>query len=137
VIDRIHHINFLVRDLEQAIDRYKALLGSDQVILEDLPRRGVRTARFRVGQTWLVLLQPTDDSGVPGRYLEQHGEGFFMISFAGEPLDEAVRRVEAAGLVMADRQDRIGLDGWRVRDLDAQAGFGINVQLTGLEEVPD
>lgn len=131
MIRNIHHINFLVRDLDRAVERYRRLLGDVPLVHEDLPRRGVRTARFRVGETWLVLLQPYEKNNVPGRHLEQHGEGFFLLSFESADLDEDASRLGEAGIVMADAVNRRGLDGWEIRDLDPGGFFGVNLQLTG------
>lgn len=77
MVDCIHHINFLVKDLDTAVERYKVLLGDVELHYGDLEGRGVRTARFRLGESWLVLVQPTTADSVPARHLAQHGEGFF------------------------------------------------------------
>ena len=50
MIKRVHHINFLVNDLEQAISRYQDLLGVAITRRDDLPDRGVKTGRFRLGE---------------------------------------------------------------------------------------
>ena len=79
-IKKIHHINFLVNDINEGIARYRDLLGIDGFILDELPGRGVITARVALGDQWLVLVQPADHDGIAGRHLAQHGEGFFLIS---------------------------------------------------------
>jgi hypothetical protein len=50
MIKRIHHINFIVRDLEKALRRYKVLFGDPVSETESLPQRGVKLARFKVGE---------------------------------------------------------------------------------------
>jgi hypothetical protein len=42
--DRIHHINFLVRDLDAAEQRYRSVLGLGPAIRDALPGRQVITA---------------------------------------------------------------------------------------------
>ena len=79
----IHHINFLVRDLDAAELRYRQLLGLGPALREALPGRGVMTARFRLGATWLVLVQPIGDEGEPARLLRERGEGFMLLSLEG------------------------------------------------------
>ena len=69
MLNNVHHINLLVRDLDEAVQRYQQTLGSNEMLYGDLSQRGVRTALFRVGETWIVLVQPTDPEGVPGRHL--------------------------------------------------------------------
>jgi len=126
----IHHLNFIVRDLEAAVPVWEKLLGVPVARRDELAERGVIAARFRLGETWLVLVQPTRADSVPGRFLETHGEGFFLISLGVASLaDELARLGEAAfsGPV------RTGADGWQVRDLDRAILAGIQLQFT---EVP-
>ena len=54
-ISGIHHINFLVRDLDEAEPRYRELLGLEPALRGELPGRGVITARFRLGESWLEI----------------------------------------------------------------------------------
>ena len=76
----IHHLNFIVRELDQAVPAWERLRGMPVARRDELTERGVITARFRLGDTWLVLVQPTRADSVPGRFLAAHGEGFFLLS---------------------------------------------------------
>ena len=130
----IHHINFLVHDLDQAEQRYRDLLGLGPALRDELAGRQVRTARFKLGDTWLVLVQPLSDEGEPARHLREHGEGFFLISFATEDLDAAISRVQAQGYEFTSDAPRRGLDNWRVIDLEPGSTLGATLQLM---EEPD
>ncbi len=131
-IRRVHHINFLVRDLEAAVSSYEQTLGLRLDRMDELPDRGVRTARFRAGETWIVLVQPVAD-GEPMRTLERNGEGFFLISYEVDVLEAAVDRARQAGVPTTSGQPRTGVDGWRVIDLEPGRMGGALVQLC---EVP-
>ena len=50
MLTHVHHINFLVQDLEEAVARYKALLGVNRssFILDELPTRNVDIARVKL-----------------------------------------------------------------------------------------
>lgn len=125
---RVHHLNFLVRDLEAAIGRYEAALGVRVERLDELPGRGVRTARFRAGETWIVLVQPVAD-GEPMRALERDGEGFFLVSYEVDDVEAAAAKSRAAGAPTTSEAPRQGLDGWRVIDLAPAGMHGALVQL--------
>ena len=125
----IHHVNLLVRDLDRAMARYRDLLAIDSFEVADLPARGVRTARFRVGESWLVLVQPTDPDGVPGRHLAEHGEGLFLLSLGVESLASATRTISSRGGRFTADAPRDGLDGWRIIDLETEQFFGITLQI--------
>lgn len=128
MVHSIHHLNFIVADLEAAIPRWEALLGLPVAHRDELAERGVIAARFRVGDAWLVLVQPTRADSVPGRFLAERGEGFFLLSFGVDSLDDEVAR---AGEAAFAGPARTGADGWRVRDLaPGRAAVPVVVQYT-------
>ena len=129
MVTGIHHINFLVRDLESAVARYQQLLGVSEVLYGDLAGREVRTARFRVGDVWWVLVPPTTNGSVAARHLEPHGEGFFLLSLEVDSLDAAMAQVTSAGGEFANVEPRQGLADWQVIDLNAEQFFGTQLQL--------
>lgn len=129
MIKRIHHINFIVKDLEKALLRYRVLFGDPVSESETLPQRGIKLARFKVGETWLILVQPVDDEGIPARYLKQHGEGFFLISCQVDDVRQAASLVSSEGIEVLDQFPRQGLDDWEVMDLSPDDLFGVDFQL--------
>ncbi len=129
MIKRIHHINFVVRDLKKALDAYRVIFGDPVAEQELLPQRGVALARFKIGETWLILVQPLGEDGVVARYLEEHGEGFFLMSCQVDDVKKAARQVSNDGITVLDQQPRQGLEDWQVMDLDVADLFGANIQL--------
>lgn len=129
MIKRVHHINFLVRDLDKAISRYQELLGMAISQRDELPERGVKLARVRLGETWIVLVQPTDSTGIAADHLKRHGEGFFLISYQVEDVVAAARKASMHGAISPDVEPRRGLDDWLVLDLPADELFGVSSQL--------
>lgn len=127
MISHVHHINFIVHDLDKAIARYQNLLGLNDFQIDSLEKRGVITARKKLGNTWLILVQPTNRTGKPAQYLKQHGEGFFLMSLATDDLDVQTDKVKQHYEVGETRQ---GLENWAVTDLPRDAFFGAQIQLT-------
>ena len=112
---RIHHLNFVVRDLDAACSRFETLLGVEPFTRIDHPPRGSIIARTRVGESWLVLVCPQDPESVPGRFLREHGEGFFLLSVGSDTLPD-------------DAERREGIDDWSVADVGE--AWGAILQLT-------
>ena len=133
MLKRVHHINFLVADLDKSVERYKDLFELESVEIEMLPERGVATARFDLDGVWIVLVHPVDDKSEPARILREQGEGVFLISFAVDDLEDARDKLVARGAIGRSATTRDGLLNWRVIDLNPEAVFGAPVQLT--EEV--
>ena len=121
---RIHHINFVVRDLDSAISFYEDVIGLPAFAVLDHDIRGSRIARSRVGDAWFVLVCPHDPASVPGQHLARHGEGFFLLSLGVEDLDASLARISAS-----DRGEiRHGILDWRIADVGKH--FGTSLQLT-------
>lgn len=114
---RIHHVNFVVRDLDNAARRFERLLNLQPFEFLSHPDRDVRVARTRVGDTWLVLVCPADENSPPGRFLATRGEGVFLVSFGVDDLQQELDRAHREGGVGTRTQARNGVDDWRVLDL--------------------
>lgn len=127
MVASIHHVNFIVHDLDTALSVWERVLGRPVDRRDELPERGVRGARFRLGESWLVLVQPTRPDSVPGRYLAEHGEGFFLLSLGVSFLDAEIARLGEDHFAGPPRR---GVDQWLVRDLDPTLTGGVQLQLT-------
>ena len=86
MITHIHHINFIVKDLDSATTQYRKRLNLGEFTYDELAQRAVKTARIKLGDTWLVLVQPLDQDSVPAKFLKENGEGFFLISLGTDCL---------------------------------------------------
>jgi len=130
VLNGVHHINFIVADLDGAVEAYQNTLGLGPFEYEELPERGVSTARARVGDAWIVLVSPHDEDSIPGRHLKDHGEGFFLMSFGVDDLDQALVEFAQRGAIPTDSGARSGILGWRVADLETEDSLGVRFHLT-------
>lgn len=108
---RIHHINFVVENLDEAIPRFESTLGLAPFEVIDHAPRGAHVARSKLGDSWLVLVSPYDPESIPGRHLAEHGEGFFLLSLATSDSHEW----------------RDGILDWQVSDLGAINGAAFQV----------
>ena len=108
---------------------YRVLFGEPVGEPELLPQRGVKLARFRVGELWLILVQPTGEEGVPAQFLKEHGEGFFLMSCQVEDIRKAADLASSRGIRVLDKNPRQGLEDWQVMDLSSDDLFGAYLQL--------
>jgi methylmalonyl-CoA/ethylmalonyl-CoA epimerase len=108
------HVCFLVKDLDQAIEDWRKILGV--LDPDQLAEPIVRYDRFEAGEdemAWatfvnpngceIQLLSPLND-GPLGRRLARHGEGVHHIAFTHPRLPEAVDELEKAGVELTSRE---------------------------------
>ena len=126
---RIHHIDYVVRDLDQAIAQYRRLFSVQIMDRECLPSRGVELARFRLGDIWVVLVQPVRHDSPVQRFLDSHGEGFFHIAYEVKDARAAADNLKARGVKLMNEEPRRGVEGWKLVDLDMSETFGLMTQL--------
>jgi methylmalonyl-CoA/ethylmalonyl-CoA epimerase len=131
IINSIHHINFVVRELAPHVEYLRTLLQSEPII-EDLPTRKVKTARFCLSGIWIVLVQPTSKEGEVARILAKRGEGLFLLSLDVDSLEESLEKLSKQGISSDNKGKRQGLDNWMIQDLDCPNALGPVLQLCQL-----
>ena len=124
----LHHVAFVVSDLDTALERYRALgfTGGERF---SLPEQAVEAITLQAGPGWIELIRPTDPDGPIARYLAKRGEGMHHVAYGVDDLDAALARLEAAGVPLIDRSPRIGAHGWRIAFIHPDACGGALTEL--------
>ena len=128
-VKRIHHLDIVVRDLDQATRKYRAILGQEPLGRESLPERGIELARFQVGETWLILVQPVRDDSPVMDFLRRHGEGFFHIAYEVDAVEDVGKALAEQGIGVVNEQPRRGVEGWKLVDLEIADTLGVMTQM--------
>jgi len=132
---RIHHVDVVVRDLDHAVEQYRKVLGIDPQPRESLASRGIDLVRFRVGETWLILVQPTSDQGPVADFLAANGEGFFHMAIEVDDVTAAASAMSGRGVRLANDTPRMGVEGWKLVDVQIEETLGAMVQFVEAQEV--
>jgi methylmalonyl-CoA/ethylmalonyl-CoA epimerase len=130
---RLHHVAVVVADLDQALDRYRALGFPDAERFE-MPEQQVRVVTFSAGPSGYVeLIQPTDPEGPIARFLGKRGEGMHHVAYQVPDIEQALAAMAAAGVRLIDEAPRRGVHDWRIAFVHPDSCAGV---LTELVEVP-
>lgn len=129
MLRRVHHIDFVVHDLDRAADRFAKILGRPPEPRESLPDRGVDLVRFAMGDIWIILVQPMRQDSPVTAFLDQHGEGFFHIGYKVDDIEAETKRLKAQGIGLVNDSPRRGVEGWQLVDLEMEETFGVYTQL--------
>jgi methylmalonyl-CoA/ethylmalonyl-CoA epimerase len=125
----IEHIGIAVSNLDDAINFYEKVIGLKCYRIEDVPEQKVRTAFFKVGQTKIELLEPTDPEGPVGKFIEKRGEGIHHLAFAVTGLKDKLKFAESTGVKLIDTKPRLGAEGLQIAFLHPKSTFGVLTEL--------
>lgn len=111
----LHHVAIVVRSIEDALPRYRALLGlSPEAEPMSFAAQRVRLCFLPTGPdpaARIELVEPIDqDSGV-ARFLAERGEGLHHVCLATDDLPAALAALAAQEAELIDREPRPGAHG--------------------------
>ncbi len=131
LLTRIDHVGIAVADLDEALDFYRRTFGLVAVHEEINEDQGVREAMLAVGESGscIQLLAPLSPDSPIGRFLERSGPGIQQIAYGVEDIDEAGRRLRAAGVRLLYDEPRRGTAGSRVNFVHPRDCGGVLVEL--------
>lgn len=125
----IHHVGYVVADLDAEIPAYRDVLGMPQVVREVMPDQGVEAVLLGAGPSYVELIAPVaDDTGV-ARFLAKRGPGMHHVAFAVPELDRTLGELEAKGVELIDSAPRRGLGGHMVAFLHPRSTGGVLTEL--------
>ena len=136
MITGIHHIGYVVPDLDRGIEFFSKTLGLPVDKRVEAPHMGLEIAAFRLGngETGIELMKPTTDSGPFAEFLKANPNGaLHHVAYAtGKPLTDMVADVQGCGLKLAATTPDGPIDappGWRIVNIDPSNTQGLLTQL--------
>ncbi|UZJ42383.1 methylmalonyl-CoA epimerase [Prosthecochloris sp. SCSIO W1101] len=101
MISNIDHIAIAVHDLENALERFRTLIGAtdEQILIEEVPSEKVRVAFIQIGNSKIELLEPLGTASPITRFLEKRGEGLHHIALETENLEAEIKRTVKENLL--------------------------------------
>jgi len=129
LLTEIDHVAIAVRDLEAAIEYYRAAFGAEVHHREVVERDGVEEALIKVADSYIQLTKPTRDDSPIAKFLEKRGEGLHHIGYRVDDCAAALAAVVAAGGRPIDEAPRPGSRGTTVAFVHPKGSFGTLIEL--------
>ncbi|MDR2010524.1 MAG: methylmalonyl-CoA epimerase [Bacteroidales bacterium] len=128
-ISHIEHIGIAVKSIDEAKKYYEGVLGLKCYAVEEVKDQKVKTAFFKVGDTKIELLEPTDPEGPVGKFIEKKGEGIHHIAFAVKGIEDALSEIEGKDINLIDKSPRKGAEGLDIAFLHPKSTFGVLTEI--------
>ena len=126
---KLDHVVIATQDLEDALRLWDRNVGlTPDTSLEKPLGSGFKVARLPIGDSFLELVQPVEESGRFYEQVKERGEGLFSISVQVEDLDEAVAYLRGKDIKVSDPEPSIWPDA-RLARVNRKHTHGVSLQL--------
>ena len=125
----IDHIGIAVSDLENAIEKYEALLGVPCFKREVVESEMVETAFFQTGESKVELLAGTSPDSVITKYVAKRGEGMHHLAFEVPNIYSEIERYQALGYQLLAEKPKRGADNKLIIFLHPKEAHGVLIEL--------
>jgi methylmalonyl-CoA/ethylmalonyl-CoA epimerase len=129
VLTEIDHVAIAVRDLDGAVDYYRATFGVEPVHREFVEKDGVEEVLLPVADSYVQLLTPVRDDSPVAKFLEKRGEGIHHVAYRVDDCAAALERVKRQGHQVIDEVPRPGSRGTTVAFVHPKTAFGTLIEL--------
>jgi methylmalonyl-CoA/ethylmalonyl-CoA epimerase len=129
LLGRIHHVAYVVADIDVALARLEATLGLRSAIREVMEEQGVEAALCGPAGGAVELIRPLDPEGPIALFLESRGEGLHHVAFEVDDLEATLADLRARGAELIDERPRPGLGGHLVAFVHPRSANGVLTEL--------
>ncbi len=127
-VKKIDHVAICVRDIDEALAQYKAVLGVTPTVRETVPSQKTEAVLLPIGESSLELISPRGNDGLE-KFLEKRGPGLHHIAVEVEGIEKALAFLKALGVPLIDETPRSGARGHKVAFIHPKATGGVLVEL--------
>ncbi len=129
MLTEIDHIGIAVPSLDDAVELYRATLGLAPLHAEKIESQGVREVLFKVGSSYVQLLEPLGPDTPVGRFIERRGPGLHHVGYRVEDVTASLAELKERGVRLVDEVPRIGSMGNTIAFAHPEAFGGVLVEL--------
>ena len=128
-IEKIDHICFAVKDLEDTKRIYKDDFGllPDCEYIADSEK--IKVARYYIGEVAVEFMESTSPDGGVAKFIEKKGEGVHHIAFAVNELEKQLDDARAQGIRLVNEKSEKGAEGLDIAFIHPRSASGVLIEL--------
>jgi methylmalonyl-CoA/ethylmalonyl-CoA epimerase len=105
-LEKIDHICFAVKDLEETKKVYENDFGLTPAVEYVAESEKIKVARYYIGDVAVECMESTAPDGQVAKFIENKGEGVFLISYKVDNLSKAMEELNQKGVRLIDSNPR-------------------------------
>ena len=105
-IEKIDHISFAVKDLEETKRVYRedfGLIPTYEYIAES---EKIKVSRYYIGETAIEFMESTSPDGEVAKFIDSRGEGAYLIAYKVDDLSKAMQELKDKHIKLIDHRPR-------------------------------
>lgn len=134
MIKKINHIAIAVRNIEESARFYQDVLGLTLSGIETVTEQKTKVGFFKIGETNIELVQPTEPDSPVAKFLETKGQGIHHICFEVDNLEAEIEECLKKGATMVDMKPRHGAHNTKVAFIHPKSSGGVLIELCEQQE---
>ncbi|MFY7732816.1 MAG: methylmalonyl-CoA epimerase [Bacteroidia bacterium] len=129
MLENIEHIGIAVKNAEESMKLFNALLNTKPYKEEAVISENVRTIFYKTGETKIELLESSNDESAIAKFIEKKGEGIHHIAFAVKDIYAEIERLKTEGFVFVNETPKKGADNKLIVFLHPKSSNGVLIEL--------
>jgi methylmalonyl-CoA/ethylmalonyl-CoA epimerase len=105
-LEKIDHICFAVKDLEETKKVYKEDFGLTPTYEYIAESEKIKVARYYIGDVAVECMESIAPDGEVAKFIDTKGEGVFLISYKVDDLSKAMDELKRKGIELIDSKPR-------------------------------
>ena len=132
MIKKISHIAVAVNNVEEAAKFYQNMLGLSLSGVEVVAGQKTKAGFFKIGESNIELVQPTESDSPLVKFLETKGQGIHHICFEVDDVEAEIKSLLEKGATMVDQKSRPGAHQTKVAFIHPKSSNGVLIELCEL-----
>jgi len=129
MLKKINHIAIAVNNIEEAAKFYQNVMGLNLSGIEVVKAQKTRVGFFKIGESNIELVQPSETDSPVAKYLESKGQGIHHICFEVDDVEAEVKAFLEKGAAMVDQKPRPGAHDTKVAFVHPKSSNGVLIEL--------
>ena len=132
MLKKINHIAIAVNNLEETAKFYQNVLGLTLSGVEVVTAQKTKVGFFKIGESNIELVQPTEQDSPLVKFLETQGPGIHHICFEVDDVETEVKAFLEKGATMVDQKPRPGAHNTKGAFVHPKSSSGVLIELCEL-----
>lgn len=128
-ISHIDHIAIVVKSITEVRAFYEDALGLKIDHIEEMPKRGIKTAFITIGATKIELIEPLHEDSEVSKFIEKRGGGLHHVAFKTKDISTCQSQLEAHNVKLIYENAKPGAHDTQVNFVHPKSSGGVLVEI--------